>query len=71
MRIRRMTVVMPARLRHTAAHEARRIAQAAAEQLIDGAPRKMQVDIEGRGQSGHGLAASVARGVARNAKGRL
>ena len=71
MRIRRMTVVMPARLRHAAAHEARRIAQAAAEQLSHGAPSRMQVEIEGRGRSGHGLAASVARGVARQGKGQL
>ncbi len=75
MRVRRMTVVLPARLRHVAEHEARRIAYAAAEQLTDGSPEERQIEptqqvaIESNGASGHALAASVAREFAQHRKG--
>lgn len=69
-RIRRMTVTLPPRLRHLAEHEARRIAREAAAQLGDDAPRRLSVTVEGRGTSGHGLAAAVGRSLATSTKGR-
>lgn len=70
MRIRRITVTLPARLAPVAEHEARRIAQAAAEQLSGAAPKTLRVELDGRGASGHGLAAMVGHGIASAGKGR-
>ncbi|MEX2520671.1 MAG: hypothetical protein WD969_15210 [Paracoccaceae bacterium] len=59
MRIRRMTITLPPRLRGMAEHQARLIAQQAAERLAAGAPARIDVAVEGRGAAGHGLAEMV------------
>lgn len=66
MRIARMTIVLPARLRHVAEPEARRIAEATATQLALGGHRggDIRVELSGNGLSGHSLAAVTARSVA-------
>ena len=69
MRIRRLTVRLPARLRGTAEHEARRIAQAVAERLDGEQPKQLRVDVSAPGASGHGLADAVGRRVAALGKG--
>jgi len=65
MRIVRMTIVLPPRLRHVAPHEARRIAEAAAKQLTGSPPAaSIRVELPGRNLTGHALGEAVARGVA-------
>lgn len=66
MRIRRMTLVLPHRLRHMAEHEARRIAGEAAAELAKGgeATGHLRVEVEGRGLSGPALSGAVARSLA-------
>ncbi|MBK0327771.1 hypothetical protein I5535_10750 [Rhodobacteraceae bacterium F11138] len=60
MRIHRLTLTLPARLKDTAHHDARRIAEALAQELHarDSAPDKIQ--ISGQGQTGAVLAQRVA-----------
>ncbi|MET0179337.1 MAG: hypothetical protein ABW194_02495 [Novosphingobium sp.] len=75
MRVRRMTVVLPARLKAGAEHEARLIAAAAAAQLVRGAGAgeggeaagggTIRVEIAGQGLAGHALSGAVARGLPR------
>lgn len=69
MRIRRMTIRLPARLRGTAEHDARRIAQAVAERMGGDLPQRMSVDVKGQGASGHALAQAVGRRVSTLGKG--
>ena len=69
MRIRRMTIRLPARLRGLAEHEARRIAQAVAERLGGDVPQRMSVDVKGQGTSGYALAQAVGRRVSTLNKG--
>ena len=70
MRIKRMTILLPPRLRHVAQHEARRIAEAAAQQIGAGTvPANVRVELPGQGLSGHALSQTVARGVAGKAGG--
>lgn len=61
MRIRRLRIALPARLRPTAERDARLIAEAAARQLAagprDGLPRRIAV--AGAGATGHALAQRV------------
>ena len=65
MRIARMTIVLPPRLRHVAPHEARRIAEAAARQLVEGTTAtNVRVELPGQKLTGHALSEAVARGVA-------
>lgn len=72
MRVKRMTITLPPRLRHLAEHEARLIAQQAAEQLARGGGQggNIQVELPGNGLSGHSLAHSVARGIGSKIGGR-
>ena len=70
MRIRRMTITLPPRLRRTAEREARLIAQEAAERLAKGAPDPVVVEVAGGGASGHALAAAVGRRLSVLGKGR-
>ncbi|MCB1800550.1 MAG: hypothetical protein KDI82_02570 [Gammaproteobacteria bacterium] len=70
MRIRRMTLRLPARLRGTAEQDARRIAQAVAEQLHGDQPGQLRVEVKTAGASGHGLAQAVGRQVAPLNRGR-
>ncbi len=60
MRLRRLTLTLPARMKDTAHHDARRIAEALARELHgrDAAPGR--VTIAGHGQTGAALAQRVA-----------
>ena len=64
MRIKRMTITLPARLARTAENQARLIAQAAAERLGDDSASNLRLDVEGRGASGYSLASNVAARLA-------
>ena len=75
MRIRRLTIRMPARLRRSAEHDARAIAQALAEQLGNDTPKRVVVDVDGRGATGQQLAgmagaklACLSRGLSTRGK---
>ena len=70
MRVRRMTLVLPARLRGMAEHEARRIAEEAAARLGDSTGGPMPIEVAGNGLSGHALAGAVGRAVAARTGGR-
>lgn len=70
MRITRMTLVLPPRLRYRAEHDARLIAQAAAEQLGAGPPSAIRVELDGQGATGHGLAAHVGSRIGTVCRGR-
>ncbi len=65
MHIRRITITLPPRLRGRAAEEARRIAQAAAENLGHEAPRRISVEAPG----GADAAGAVGRRLAVLTKG--
>ena len=73
-RIRRMTITLPPRLRGVAEHEARRIAETAAERIVAGAPgeggQNVTVEIDGHGRRGHALAQAVGGGLAQMGFGR-
>ena len=65
MRIRRMTLVLPSRLRGMAEHEARRIAEEAAARLAtEAGGTNLHFEVSGNGLSGHALSAAVGRAVA-------
>jgi hypothetical protein len=49
MRIRRMTITLPRRYRDRAAEEARRIAQAAAENIGERTPRRLSIELHSPG----------------------
>jgi len=71
MRIKRMTVILPARLRHAAEHEARRIADEAAQQLVQHqGSANLRIELPGQGLSGHALSAAVGRSLAAQNKGK-
>ena len=59
MRIRRLTLTLPSRLRPIAERDARLIAQAVAEKLGPDTPSKVELQIDGHGAQGHGLASMV------------
>jgi hypothetical protein len=65
-----MTLVLPARLRGMAEHEARRIAEEAAARLGDSPGGPMRIEVAGNGLSGHALAGAVGRAVASRTGGR-
>ncbi|MEM7271370.1 MAG: hypothetical protein AAF401_19215 [Pseudomonadota bacterium] len=69
MRIKRITVTLPPRLRHVAEREARLIAQQAAEQLGDNAPSHISVEMPSHGGAGHGLATQIGGRIGATAKG--
>lgn len=70
MRVRWMTLVLPARLRGMAEHEARRIAQEAAARLGDSSRGSMRIEVAGNGLSGHALSGAVGRAVGARTGGR-
>lgn len=70
MRIRRMTLVLPARLRGMAEHEARRIAEEAATRIGDSSGGPLRIEVTGNGLTGHALAGAVGRAVAAKTGGR-
>lgn len=67
MRIRRMRLTLPARLKPVAAHEARRLAEAIAVDLAGQKPPApvLHATVPGSGLSGHALAAAVLRALPR------
>lgn len=69
MRIRRMTITLPPRLRPQAGSEARRIAEEAVRHLGNGSPASVRITVDGNGTSGHALAQTVGRGLANRSKG--
>lgn len=69
MRIHRMTLVLPARFGGAAQHEARRIAEAAAERLGQQSVGHVRIEVAGNGLSGHALAGAVGRAVATKSGG--
>lgn len=71
MRIRRLTIQLPARLRGSAEQEARRIAQELAERLSSDAPKRISVEVGGQGMSGHALAQAVGSRIPGRGKGGL
>lgn len=70
MHIRRLTIRMPARLRRSAEHDARAIAQALAEQIGDNTPRRVVVDVDGRGATGQQLAGLAGQRLATLCRGK-
>jgi hypothetical protein len=68
VRIRRIRLVLPARMRATAAHDARAIAEAAGEALTKGRAAPGRIEVPGRGLTGVVLAGQV--GLAVKAGGR-
>jgi hypothetical protein len=59
VRIRRIRLVLPARMQATAVHDARAIAEAAGEALAKGGAAQGRVDVAGRGLTGTVLAGQV------------
>ena len=71
MRIRKMTVVLPPRLRGMAEHEARRIADEAAMQMQQAMPGgSLHIELKGNGLAGHALTAAVGRSLGSRIGGR-
>ncbi|MDA5558502.1 hypothetical protein [Shimia sp. MMG029] len=58
--LRRLTVTLPASMKGTAAHEARRIAEAMAQKLYENGGAERNLKIESGGHSGAQLAERVA-----------
>lgn len=69
MRIRRIQITLPARLKDSAQHEARAIAGAAAQALWDNGGQAAPVTLAGQGQRGALLAQRVALALPRAPKG--
>lgn len=65
MKIRRITLRLPAHLRHTAEHDARAVAEAMARELAgrENPPATLQIDLRGQHQTGAALAAQAAMGA--------
>lgn len=63
MRIRRLTLTLPAHLKDTAPHDARRIAEALAHEAYAQGACPASIAIAGRGESGAVLAQRVASRV--------
>ena len=59
MHIRRLTITLPARMKHTAHHDARAIAEAVAQALHANGGEVRDITVPGRGQSGLTLATRV------------
>jgi hypothetical protein len=71
MRVKRMVLILPPRLRSVAEHEARRIAQESAAGLALGpGGTSLRIDVPGRGLSGHALSAAVGQAMAAKTGGR-
>lgn len=70
MHIARMTLVLPARLRAVAEHEARRITEEGASALAASPPaRTVRVEVPGSGLAGASLSAAVGRALSRGSGG--
>lgn len=60
MKIRRLTLTLPARMKHTAQHDARAIAEAVGAALHDNGGQTGPVTLHGQGQTGTVLAQRAA-----------
>ncbi|MCJ9429317.1 hypothetical protein [Kordiimonas marina] len=71
MRVKRLTVRLPVRLKGTAHHDARRIGEAVAEALWKNGGQGGTITVPGHGQSGPALAVRVGAALpkARGGKG--
>lgn len=69
MRIRRLQITLPARLRDTAHHDARAIAEAAAQALWENGGQAGTVTLAGQGQRGALLAQRVGLALPRGTRG--
>lgn len=63
VRIRRVRLVLPARMKATAVHDARAIAEAAAEALARGGAGPARVEVPGRGLTSSVLAGQVGMAI--------
>ena len=63
MRIRRMTLILPAHLKDTAQHDARRIAEALAFEAYRQGTCPPSITVAGHGQTGAVLAQRVAQAI--------
>jgi len=64
MRFRRLRLTLPARLRRSAASDARTIAEAVAVALAEGGRPVGPVTVQGAGRPAHALATEVAARIA-------
>ena len=69
MRIKRLRITLPARLKDTASHDARAIAEAAAQALWENGGQAATVTLAGQGQRGAALAQRVGLALPRGSKG--
>jgi acetyl-CoA carboxylase alpha subunit len=70
MRIKRLTITLPNRLRGSAEQQARQIAQAVAEQVDTKTSHQLSVELDGHGASGPALANAVGSRLAATSRGR-
>lgn len=70
MKLKRLTVKLPASMASTASHDARAIAQAVGEALARGAQPNGPITIQSHGQRGAVLASQVTTGLKGGRHGR-
>ena len=63
MRIKRLTITLPPRMKHTAQHDARAIGEAMAQALYAGGGQVSEVTVPGHGQNGLALAQRVSAAI--------
>lgn len=68
MRVRRLTLVLPARMKHTAHHDARAIAEALGRALHDNGGQSGPVRLPGHGHNATVLATRVAAALPRGGR---
>lgn len=69
MKIRRLTITLPSRLKHTAQHDARRIGEAVAEAVWNNGGKAEAVNLPGHGQEGYALSQRVGAALPRGKRG--
>jgi hypothetical protein len=68
MKIRRLTLTLPARMKNTAHHDARTIAEAVGRALYDNGGQTGPITLQGRGQAGNILATRAASALPKGDK---
>lgn len=68
MKIRRITLALPARMKNTAHHDARAIAEAVARALHDNGGQSGPITLQGHGHSSAVLATRAAAAVPKGGK---
>ncbi len=68
MKIRRLTLRLPARMKATAHHDARVIAEAVGKALYENGGQASPVQLNGHGQAGSVLATRAAASLAKGGK---